>query len=157
MTSVFVKRMRLNSADFRFQACLAAQFVGSRHCAAAFSLQVLESFTDCKSRKTPAATRCDEVVETGSEVEFRKSNTIYKTKYLPGLVVTLSPNLVVTLWGFAVSGVRTDVAPLLAPAPVARGSSVCRRAPGASQSRTHPKKLGEINRVDVEIQIRFLF
>jgi len=42
MTSVLAKRMPLRD----FKTCLAAKFVGSRHCAAAFSLQVPKSCTD---------------------------------------------------------------------------------------------------------------
>ena len=49
MTSVLAKRMPLCSADFRFETCLAARFVGSQHCAAALSLQVLKSCTDLNS------------------------------------------------------------------------------------------------------------
>ena len=48
MTSILAKRMRPRSADFRFKnvcLCLAAEFVGSWHCAAAFSLQVPKSCT----------------------------------------------------------------------------------------------------------------
>jgi len=46
MTLVLVKRMRFHSAHFWFKACLVAKFVGSRHCAAEFSVQVLKSSTD---------------------------------------------------------------------------------------------------------------
>jgi len=45
MTTVLAKRMRTHSAYFRFKTCLAAEFVGSRHCAAEFSLQVPKSCT----------------------------------------------------------------------------------------------------------------
>jgi len=45
MTPVIAKRMRLHSADFRFKN-VYKKFVGSRHCAAAFSLQVPKSSTD---------------------------------------------------------------------------------------------------------------
>jgi len=46
MTLVLVKRMQLHSAHFWFKPCLAVKFVGSRHCAAEFSVQVLKSCRD---------------------------------------------------------------------------------------------------------------
>jgi len=45
-TPELAKRMRLCSADFRLKPCLAAKFVGSRHCAAAFFLQIPKLCTD---------------------------------------------------------------------------------------------------------------